>query len=84
MALFAISISGYQTYTHFALARTGDTYTIESTKNLIDGGGPTVAVYCSHGPFFDWREPVAEDSLGSGWSPLRKATITPWREATPS
>jgi len=69
IAMIAISIVGYQSYTHFSLARSGNTYTIESSKSLFEGGGPSVAVYRSHGPFFQ-RPPVAEDHLGSGWSPF--------------
>jgi len=70
VALIAIGITAYQSFTHFTLERSGDTYVIDTSRILIEGGGPSVSVYRTHGPFYDRREPLAEDRMSSGWSPF--------------
>jgi len=70
VALIAISITAYQSFTHFSLEGSGDTYAIDTSRVLFEGGGPSVTVYRTHGPFYDESQRLAEDSLGSSFNPF--------------
>ena len=69
-AMIAISVTAYQSFTHFSLEGSGDTYTIESTRPILGGGGPDITVYRTNGPFYDRNQHLADDRLSSYWNPF--------------